>query len=167
MVTYLAVAQSCAGGTEQRRAGLHRTVAGLESRLAYSPSAGRGKSGRISDTQRPVRPGAAGPDVWTPWRCVLTLAGEHVPAKADSKSRDGRRYRRRVEALEDAGYHIPATSGAAPAGDTVEIVKHMRGGRAREAGLVIRASARFCEAVARSQRKTEWKRLPASRLLGG
>ena len=155
-----------AGGTAERRSALHRTVAGLESRLAYTPAAGRGKHGRIPSAHRPVRPGRAGQQVFVPWREVLTLAGEHVPPDAGAKSKDGRRYGRRVVALVETGYHVPVTGGAAPAGDTVEIVKQVRGGRGREAGLVIRASALFCEAVLRSQRRSNWERIPAVRVLG-
>ena len=141
-------------------------MAGLESRLAYTPAAGRGKHGRIPSAHRPVRPGRAGHQVFVPWREVLTLAGEHVPPDAGAKSKDGRRYRRRVVALVETGYYVPVTGGAAPAGDTVEIVKQVRGGRGREAGLVIRASAPFCEAVLRSQRRSNWERIPAGRVLG-
>ena len=61
---------------------------------------------------------------------------------------------------------MPATGGAAAAGDTVEIVKIMGGGRGRAAGLVLRASARFCEAVEKAQKRSTWERIPAARLLG-
>ena len=57
--------------------------------------------------------------------------------------------------------------GAAPAGDTVEIVSVQRGAKGRRpTGLWIRASARYCEAFIRA-RKREWERLPASHLLRG
>ena len=132
--------------------------------LAYSSPAGKGKHGRTPDLLRPTRPGGAGPDAFIPWRALLSLAGEPVPADAGPKSAWGRRYRRRVDALVAAGYHVPARGGVGPAGDTVEIVRVVNGqGHGQAAGLWIRASARFCAAY-RDQVKT---RLPAARLFDG
>ena len=121
-------------------AGMRRTVAGLESRLWWSPTAGRGRGGRIADTLRPVRPGGPGLEAWVPWRDVLTLSGEPVSPDAAPQDKEGRRYRRRRDALVDAGYQVlPPAGSAAPAGDTVEITKVVLGGRGHEAGLRIRA----------------------------
>ena len=119
------------GGAAGFQSGLNRTLAGLESALAYSRSAGKGKHGKIPDLLRPTRPGWAGPDTFIPWRALLSLAGEPVPADANSESVWGRRYRRRVETLTEAGpssYRVPARGGVAPAGDTVEIVRVVRTG---------------------------------------
>ena len=139
------------GGAAGFQSGLNRTLAGLESALAYSRSAGKGKHGKTPDLLRPTRPGGAGPDTFIPWRALLSLAGEPVPADANSESVWGRRYRRRVEALTEAGpssYRVPARGGVAPAGDTVEIVRVVNGrGHGQVAGLWIRASARFCGGV--------------------
>ena len=108
---------------------------------------------------RPVRKGGAGPDTFIPWRALLSLAGELVPADAKSESVWGRRYRRRVAALIAAGYLIPA-----PAGDTVEIVRVVDGrGHGHVAGVRIRASARFCAAHADNVPT----RLSAARLFDG
>ena len=152
------------GGAAGFQSGLNRTLAGLESALAYSRSAGKGKHGKTPDLLRPTRPGGAGPDTFIPWRALLSLAGEPVPADANSESVWGRRYRRRVEALTEAGpssYRVPARGGVAPAGDTVEIVRVVNGrGHGQVAGLWIRASARFCAAY-QDQVKT---RLPAARV---
>ena len=149
------------GGTAGFQSGLTRTLAGLESALSYSRSAGKGKHGRTPDLLRPVRKGGAGPDTFIPWRALLSLAGEPVPADANSESVWGRRYRRRVDALIAAGYLIPAPGGVAPAGDTVEIVRVVDGrGHGHVAGVRIRASARFCAAY-QDQVKT---RLPAARV---
>ena len=108
--------------------------------------------------------GRHGPDTFIPWRALLSLSGEPVPADAEPQSGWGRRYRRRVEALTEAGpssYLVPAHGGVAPAGDTVEIVQVVNGrGHGQVAGLWIRASARFCAAY-QDQVKT---RLPAARL---
>ena len=94
---------------------------------------------------------------------MLSPAGEPVPADAEPQSGWGRRYRRRVEALTEAGpssYLVPAHGGVAPAGNTVEIVQVVNGrGHGHVAGLWIRASARFCAAY-QDQVKT---RLPAAR----
>ena len=92
------------GGEICNGAVLDRTMAGLEARLGWSPTAGRGNSGRIPDALRPVRKGGHGPAVWVAWRDVLTLAGEHVTPGDDAKSAVGRRYRRRVTALIEADY---------------------------------------------------------------
>ena len=149
------------GGAAGFQSGLNRTLAGLESALAYSRSAGKGKHGKIPDLLRPIRKGAAGPDTFIPWRALLSLAGEPVPADAEPQSVWGRRYRRRVEALTEAGYRVPARGGVAPSGDTVEIVRVVDGrGHGQVAGVWIRASARFCAAY-QDQVKT---RLPAARL---
>ena len=150
------------GGAAGFQSGLNRTLAGLESALAYSRSAGKGKHGKTPDLLRPIRMGGAGPETFMPWRAVLSLAGEPVPADAKPQSTWGRRYRRRVDALTEAGYLVPARGGGAPAGDTVEIVRVASGGKNRGgAGLWIRASARFCAAY-QDQVKT---RLPAARVL--
>ena len=152
------------GGAAGFQSGLNRTLAGLESALAYSRSAGKGKHGKTPDLLRPTRPGGAGPDTFIPWRALLSLAGEPVPADVNSESVWGRRYRRRVEALTEAGpssYRVPARGGVAPAGDTVEIVRVVNGrGHGQVAGLWIRASARFCAAY---QDKVKI-RLPAARV---
>ena len=152
-----------AGGQDEHYAGLARMLAGFEARLCYSPTAGRGKRGRVPDALRPVRKGGPGPEVWIGWRDALTLAGENVPNAVDVTGTEGRRYRKRVDALIAAGYRVGALGEAAPAGDTVEIVRVQRGARNRPAGLRVRASARFCAAVGGRQ---TWERVPAMRLLG-
>ena len=135
------------GGAAGFQSGLNRTLAGLESALAYSRPAGKGKHGRTPDLLRPIRTGGAGPETFMPWRAVLSLAGEPVPADAEPQSVWGRRYRRRVDALNAAGYRVPARGGVAPAGDTVKIVRVASGaGKSATGGLWIRASARFCAA---------------------
>ena len=152
------------GGAAGFQSGLTRTVAGLESALSYSRSAGKGKHGRTPYLLRQVRKGGAGPDTFIPWRALLSLAGEPVPADAKSESVWGRRYRRRVAALIAAGYLIPAPGGVAPAGDTVEIVRVVDGrGHGHVAGVRIRASARFCAAHADNIPT----RLSATRLFDG
>ena len=152
------------GGAAGFQSGLNRTLAGLESALSYSRPAGKGKHGRTPDLLRPVHKGGPGPDTFIPWRAMLSLAGEPVPADAKSESVWGRRYRRRVDALIESGYQVTALSGVAPAGDTVEIVRVVDGrGHGHDAGLKIRATARFCAAYA-DQVKI---RLPAARLFDG
>ena len=145
--------------------GLHRTVAGLESALSWSRTAGRGEDGRIPDLLRPeFGESGPGPEVFIPWWKVLALAGEHVNETADGKGSAGRRYRRRLAALESAGYFY---TGRAPAeaGDTVE-VRPVMGGRHRGvSGLMVRASAAMVEAVKKSQNPRSWIRLPAKRVL--
>ena len=154
------------GGSAGFQSGLNRTLAGLETVLAYSRPAGTGKHGRTPDLLRPICTGGPGPDTFIPWRALLSLAGEPVPADAEPQSVWGRRYRRRVDALiaERPGYLVPARGGVAPAGDTVEIVRVASGaGKSATAGLWIRATARFCAAYADNVRI----RLPAARLFDG
>ena len=145
---------------------LHRTIASFEAVLSYGPSAGRGKHGRIPDMLRPAT-GKAGPGPWVfvPWIDVLGRAGEHVEPKANAgkDSAEGRRWRRRRDALVSAGYEAPP-GGSARAGDTVE-VRPERGRRGQEAGLWIRASERFVEAARKAREdKRSWTRLPAASL---
>ena len=144
--------------------GLTRTLAGIEGALAWSPTAGRGKDGRIPDLLRPANGTTGpGPDVFLPWRQVLTLAGEHVDPEGDSP-KDRQRWKRRRDGLVSAGYLAPGR-GEAKAGDTIEVVKILDGrGGNRQSGLVVRASARMVEAVRKSQDKRTWTRLPASRV---
>ena len=144
---------------------LHRTLAGFEARLHYSPSAGRGKRGRTPDALRPVRRGGPGPEMFVPWRAVLTLAGEHVLPDAPSHGRAGERYRSRRDALEAAGYVVPPRRSAARAGDTVEIVRFQRGAGKKPAGMVIRATERYCAVIA--NRGEGFTRLPVTRLIEG
>ena len=154
-----------AGGQEVFHSGLARTLAGLEARLCYAPTAGRGKAGRVPDTLRPERPGGAGLRVFVAWQDLLTLAGEAVPIDATARSAraEHARFLRRVDALIAAGYHVPERGGGAPIGDTVEIVRVVDGrGHGQVAGVWIRASARFCEAASG---RREWERIPATRLL--
>ena len=146
--------------------GLNRLIAGIEAALAWSPTAGRGRDGRIPDNLRPAFGDAGpGPMVFIPWWKVLELSGEHLPDNPDPKSAAGRRFNRRVCALEEAGYRWPPAAGEASAGDTIEIQRAF-GGRGRRAGLYVRASARMVEAVKRSQDPNKWTGIPASRLLG-
>ena len=141
---------------------VERTVAGLEGALAWGPSPGKGRGGRLPNALVPVRPGGPGPEVFVPWWVVLRLAGEKVDADENPKGAAGRRYGRRRTALEQAGYFTPR-GGTAEAGDTVEIVKAVKGGRHHQAGLLVRASARWCAACGRGAKQV-W--IPATGLLG-
>ena len=147
---------------------LERTIDGFEAALCWSRAPMKGKGGRIAEYLRPERRGGPGPAVFVPWRLVLRYSGEYVPDDADAMSTHGRRYRRRVQALEAAGY-MSQGGKPAPAGDTVEVVNAQAGTRVHDAGLYVRATARFCEAVASSRRTagkgTAWTRIPAVRLL--
>ena len=145
---------------------LERTLAGIEGALLWGPSAGKGRSGRTPDAVRAVRRGGPGAPVTVAWYHLLTLAGEHVtpemladPAKNATLRQ---RFNRRIDALEAAGYMIGKNDAAAPAGDTIEIVARVKGGRHHEAAIVVRATARFCAAYATGAEHT---RLPASHLL--
>ena len=129
------------GGIDKQRDALLRTLDGLEAALAWGDC-------------RPVRPGGPGPDIFVPWWLVLRLSGEPVTATMPTTGTEGRRYRRRTAALESAGYVIPAGASAAPAGDTVEIVRIVLGTNRHtpDPGLTVRLSARYCEAAIRTDR---------------
>lgn len=146
--------------------GLHRTIAGLEAALTWGRSAGKGKGGRIPNSLKPERKGGPGPVVFFPWRIVLTVAGEHVEDQAPTQGSAGRRYRRRVDALEAAGYVcLGGDSSTAPAGDTVEIVQIQRGQKHQEGGLYVRATDRFCAAYAAGQDARSWEQVSAEHIL--
>ena len=143
---------------------LARTVDGIEAALSWGPTAGRGKGGRLPDYLKPVRKGGPGPDVFIPWRNVLRLAGERAPDDVASSTLRVR-YRRRIEALREAGLVVQDGQGAAPAGDTVEIVQVVDGrGKGRSSGIFVRATARFVEAYRLGQDSKAWELLPSSRL---
>ena len=154
------------GRKAARWGSLERTLSGIEGALLWGPAAGKGRGGRLPDAVRPVRRGGPGPKVRIPWHRVLRVSGEHVTPEmlADRTATDrlNKRYQRRVDALQAAGYFVPHTNGAAPAGDTIEIVARVKGGRHHEAAIVVRATARFCAAYATGAEQT---RLPASHLL--
>ena len=149
--------------------GLHRTINGLESALTWGPTAGKGRGARIPNSLRSERKGGPGPEVFVPWHAVLRLSGEPVDESTPYRGAHGQRYSTRVKTLIEAGYETPTdarghpTWAAAPAGDTIEI-RQQRGGPGKPAGLHVRASARFCEAYAKSQQRRNWELLPASRL---
>ena len=152
------------GTTSGYWGGLARTIASFEALLAYGPTAGRGKDGRIPDLLRPEF-GKSGPGPWqrVPWRDVLRFSGEHMREDAGRGSREEKRWQRRRDAFESSGY-VPTTDrGEATAGDTIE-VRPVRGSRTSEAGLMIRASTRFVEAVRKSMDKHAWTRISAAPL---
>lgn len=142
--------------------GLQRTLAGVEAMLQYGPTAGRGREGRIPDAMRAVRKGGPADPVLVPWRTFIQLAGETVDEKSTGACL--RRYRRRVNALIDAGY-LTRDGKAASVGDTCEIVKDQKGRRGRKTGVWVRASARFVEAYKQAQKRKTWTRVPATQVL--
>ena len=132
--------------------GLARTINGLESMLTWGRTSGRGKTAHLPECMVSVTPGGPGQEVFVPWWKVLWLSGEHVSEATPHNSAAGKRYHKRMSALKKAGYFMPLarnrktpTMGAAPAGDTVEIRKIL-GGRGHKAGIMVRPSARLCEA---------------------
>ena len=125
-----------AGGSDGAASGLLRTITGIEAWISYT--GGTGKN-RTASALCPVRPGGPGPELFIPWRGVLSLAGEPVPEDATGKSTWHQRYRRRMHALTERDYL---------AGGTVEIVRIQRGARSTEAGIWVRATDRYCAAHA-------------------
>ena len=154
------------GGRERRGyatgywGAVRRTVAGIEAALSWGPSAGAGKGGSLPDNLRAVRAGGPGPEVFIPWWQVLRLSGEPVGPDADPREAYGRRWQRRADMLKTTGYFVP-DRGESEAGDTIEVVRQVRGSRAHTAGLIVRASARFIAAYSGDR-----TRIPAGDLLG-
>ena len=122
---------------------------GIETALAWSPPAGRVKNGRLPQALRPDgnRRGNPGPEYFIGWQRVMYLSGEPYPDADDRTAR--RNYQRRVADFEKRDY-MAKGRGPAPAGDTWEITRRVMG---QTAGLFVRASARYVEAVRRSQRR--------------
>ena len=138
-----------------------RIIAGIEAALQWGPSPGKGSRGRIPEALRPVRKGGPGPERFIPNWHVLRLAGEAVTQedyRTDSAPR--RRYMRAVNALEALGY-VCSEGRPAPAGQTVEITRIVHGRGGRQGGLMVRATARFCDAYEKGQRgRGEWSSAP-------
>lgn len=138
---------------------LGNTIAGIEAALTWGRTTGRGKGARIPSYVTPSQKGRHGEHLFFPAWKILRVSGENVTRESmDNTARA--RYRRRAAALEQAGYFLGGGE-AAHAGDTIEIVEQKRGSRRQEAGLVVRATARFCEAYAKGERV----RISADRLL--
>ena len=139
---------------------LIQTVAGLEGALLWGPNPGKGRHGRIPSSVQASRKGGHGPSLFIPWWQVLRLAGDHVGPDGGKTAQ--RRYARRCDDLMEAGYVLKKPSSReAERGGTIEVVERWRGGRGRTAGLIVRASARWCEAYANPKRGS----LPAAQLL--
>ena len=129
-----------------------RLVTGIEYRLAASFD---GRLG-IAPDLRPARGrGGAGRVVRLPWHYALQLAGDGWDNTDQGATKAAlQRYRRAVDRLIDkAGYLTPSPGEAARAGDSVEIVNVVRGGRSHEPALDVRASARFVEAAKQASSK--------------
>lgn len=147
-----------------------RFLSGAEAALSFSRTPGAGRSKRTPNLLRPASGATgAGEPVFIPRADVLRLAGEHLPADAEDSPAARRRYERRIAALEAAGYFVPRRpTHAAPAGDSIEIVKRT-GSKTAAPGIWIRASARFVEAqkLAGLARGRGFDRRPLSALLPG
>ena len=140
-----------------------RIIAGIEAALQWGPSPGKGRRGRIPEALRPIRKGGPGPERFIPNWHVLRLAGEAVTQedyRTDSAPR--RRYMRAVKALVALGYVCGGSGRPAGAGQTIEITRIISGrGRGRQGGLMVRATARFCDAYEKGQRgRGEWSSAP-------
>ena len=142
-----------------------RIIAGIEAALSWGSSSGKGRNGRIPDTLRSVRRGGPGPDRIIPAWHILRLSGEHVTEESyRQNSRHRHRFRTAVQTLKTLGYFCQP-SGTATAGGTIEIIRDVKGGNGRQSALVVRASARFCEAYAKGQGgRREWSSAPVSDL---
>ena len=139
-----------------------RILSGIEAALSWSSSPGKGRGGRTPDALRPERAGGPGPERIIPAWHVLRLAGENVTAdQYRSESAHSHRYRGALQTLQAMGYFC-APGGTAEAGGTIEIIRAVKGGNGREAALVVRASARFCEAYEKGQKASAWSSAPIS-----
>ena len=144
---------------EAKQGGHRRMAEGIEAALSWTPPTG---NSRIPQALQPVSPGGPGPEYTIDWRHVMYLSGELYP-DANNKAA-ARTYRNRVDAFIEAGYLVPRSKGRpsmtpASAGDTWEIVEQLLG------RLIVRASARYCEAVRLSQWPASFKPVTLARLL--
>ena len=142
-----------------KQGGHRRMAEGIEAALSWTSPTG---NSRIPAAFEPECPGGPGPEYTIDWRHVMYLSGEPYPKANDATAR--RTYRNRAAAFIEAGYVVPRRKGrpsmqAAPAGDTWEIVDQLPG------RLIVRASARYCEAVKLSQRPANFKPVTLARLL--
>jgi len=138
-----AVSARSHGGASARFTGMQRMVSGFESVLhGTPPKGGRHRDARTPTGLVPERPGGPGPGIAVDWRLAITRCGEHVPEGETPEGTVGRRYRKRVEALNAAGYGV-----GGDARDTIEIVEVRKGKGGDGPGLVIRATAEFCAAM--------------------
>ena len=68
---------------------------------------------------------------------------------------------RAVNALDALGYVCHSAGRSAPAGQTVEITRIVHGRGGRQGGLMVRATARLCDAYEKGQRgRREWSSAP-------
>ncbi len=148
-----------------RNAGLYRTLNGLELALLYGPTAARKMGGRVSNCFRSVYSGGPGPEVFVKNWQLLRFAGENVTQESyRSRSLERHRYKKRVEEIRAAGYFCLDGKPAA-AGDTIEILRQVKGGRNHPGGLTVRASARGCRLQKAGRNGGEDRRLPGSHLI--
>ena len=140
-----------------------RVIAGIEAALQWTPSAGKGRGGRIPEALRPTRKGGPGPERFIPHWHILRLAGEAVTQEEyRARSAPRQRYMGAVHALQALGYVCSDPSRTAPAGQSVEITRIVSGGGpGRRGGLMVRATARFCAAYAKGQGgRGDWSSAP-------
>ena len=144
-----------------------RLITGIEYRLAARYD---GKPGVAPDLRPASGKTGPGPIVHLPLFDVLRYAGDYVN-EHDPQSVNAARQRfdRMVSRLDQVGYFVPHHGHAsAEAGDAVEIVQRVRGGRHRPAGLKVRASARFVEAARQANLKggTGFRQMSLTEWLG-
>ena len=126
---------------------LSRLIAGMEDYLAASaptPYQGRLRP-RLLIPSRSGGPGTVSELI--PYPVLLGRAGFYFDL-TDPRSANEIRvlWHRLVTALHEREYVLPSLRAEAPAGDTVEVVKIVKGSRGGYGGLQVRASARYIEA---------------------
>lgn len=134
-----------------KQGGHRRMAEGIEAALAWTPPGARS---RISMALQPSskQPGShPGTEYYIGWQRAMYLSGEPYPAANDANT--ARTCRNRFDDFVDAGYKAEG-SAAAPAGDTWEITRRLKG------GIYVRASARYVEAVRLSQSGATLRRCP-------
>lgn len=141
--------------TGARQGGHRRMAEGVEAALAWVPPGARSK---ISAALHPFddRQGSPGNEYFIGWQRALYLSGEPYPLSTDESA--ARSFLRRIGAFKDAGY-VAQGNAPAPAGDTWEITRIVKG------GLWVRASARYVEAVRLSQDQRNFTQVTLDKLL--
>ena len=124
-----------------------RLISALEYALGAIWHGARG----VSPYLRAVRgAGGAGHNLELPLGAIACLMAEQDPAVSGAARK---RMDRAVDAVRDSYQVTGGLVAQAPAGDSVELVRRVRGGRGRHPALIVRASARYVEEHRLASRK--------------
>lgn len=150
---------------KNRSGGIERLINGLELVLVNSRFTRRGPNRSFSEFLEPVDRKTAGPGkvMRLTWEEMMFASGEFIGHDEVSRRKAYQNWHAWMNSLEEQGYFCPEHMEA-EAGDTVEIVGRIRAKQGQQAGALIRASARFTEAVS-IQKKGKMETITAEEFL--